>query len=209
MTRILFTFTFFLCSLFGGAQTPYQDGMKKAFQFWGEGKNKEASDLFERIASAEKSNWLPNYYVAMVNTTAAFQSQDKEKIAALLDKAQLALDNEIVKSPDNAELIIVQALIYTAWLVSDPATKAMKYSPMVMAEYGKALKMEPNNPRAVFGKAEFEIGGARYFGSDTRPMCAEIERAIGLFATFKSDVPFYPDWGLDRAKEAQVQCGKK
>jgi hypothetical protein len=35
-------------------------------------------DLFERIAAAEPSKWLPNYYVALVNTT-AFWNKDKEK----------------------------------------------------------------------------------------------------------------------------------
>lgn len=209
MTRILYTFTILLCTLFAGAQDRYTEGMNKAFQLWGEGKSKEASDLFERIASAEKNNWLPNYYVALVNTTAAFTTQDKEQVAALLTKAQDALDQELLKTTGNAELHVLQALIYTAWLVSDPMANGMKYSGLAMEQYAKAEALEPNNPRVVYGKADFEIGGARYFGKDTTPMCREIERAIGLFATFKSDVPFYPDWGLDRAKETFAQCGKK
>ena len=48
----------FVCSLLT-AQTQSDDGMNKAFMFWKEGKSTEASDLFERIASAEKDNWLP------------------------------------------------------------------------------------------------------------------------------------------------------
>jgi len=60
-------------------------------------ENAEASDLFERIASAEKSNWLPNYYVALVNTTTAFGTKDKDKVNLLLSKAQKALDIEMGK----------------------------------------------------------------------------------------------------------------
>jgi hypothetical protein len=44
-------------------------------------ENKEkyrASDLFERIAAAEPSKWLPNYYVALVNTTAALEQKIKK-----------------------------------------------------------------------------------------------------------------------------------
>src|ERR1044071_2882966 len=111
MTRILYTFTILLCTLFAGAQDRYTEGMNKAFQLWGEGKSKEASDLFERIASAEKNNWLPNYYVALVNTTAAFTTQDKEQVAALLTKAQDALDQELLKTTGNAELYVLQAMI--------------------------------------------------------------------------------------------------
>lgn len=209
MTRIIITLTLVFCNLLASAQDRYQDGMKKAFALWGEGKNKEASDLFERIASAEKNNWLPTYYVGLVNATSAFQTKDKEVISALLAKAQGALDQAFVLSPENAELNVLQALIYTAWIVYDPMTNGMKYSGLTMQEYAKAEKLAPDNPRVVYGKAEFEIGGAKYFGKDITPMCQQIDRAIGLFATFKSDIPFYPQWGLDRAKEAQAQCAKK
>ncbi|MDI1255106.1 MAG: hypothetical protein PSV16_03315 [Flavobacterium sp.] len=207
MTKIILTVTLFVCSLLS-AQTKYDEGMKKAFQLWGEGKNTEASAMFERIASAEKNNWLPNYYVALVNTTTAFQTKDKETISALLTKAQAALDIEMDKDANNAELMVMQAMIFTAWIVYDPMVNGMKYSPKVMEIYGKAQIIAPENPRVVFSKAEFEIGGAKYFGTDTKPMCAAIDRAIGLFATFKSDVPYFPSWGLDRALETQKTCKK-
>lgn len=207
MTKIILTVTLFVCSILS-AQTKYEEGMKKAFQLWGEGKNTEASAMFERIASAEKNNWLPNYYVALVNTTTAFQTKDKETISALLIKAQAALDTELDKDANNAELMVMQAMIYTAWIVYDPMVNGMKYSPKVMEIYTKAEIIAPENPRVVFGKAEFEIGGAKYFGNDTKPMCAAVDRAIGLFAKFKSNVPFYPDWGLDRALETQKTCKK-
>lgn len=209
MTRIITFITLLGFSLIASAQDKYTDGMNKAFALWGEGKNAAASDLFERIASAEKNNWLPNYYVALVNTTAAFQTQDKAAISALLDKAQNALDQTWALSPDNAELHVMQALIYTAWIVFDPMTNGMIYSQKASAEYAKARKLQPDNPRVVFGQAELEIGGARYFGKDITPMCKEIDRAVALFATFKSDVPFYPSWGLDRARQVQAECGKR
>ena len=63
MTKVITTIVFFICSLVS-AQGQFEQGMGKAFQLWGEGKNTEASDLFERIAAAEKTSWLPNYYVA-------------------------------------------------------------------------------------------------------------------------------------------------
>ena len=37
------------------AQTKFEQGMGKAFQLWDEGKNTEASAMFERIAAAEKT----------------------------------------------------------------------------------------------------------------------------------------------------------
>ncbi|MEL1243187.1 hypothetical protein AAEO56_02840 [Flavobacterium sp. DGU11] len=207
MVRFITMLVVFVCSTVS-AQSKYETGMQKAFALWGENKSTEASALFERIAGAEKDNWLPSYYVALVNTTDAFQTQDKEKIAALLAKAQTAQDNATAISPDNPELLVMQAMIDTAWIVADPMTNGMKLSGKVNELYAKALIIAPNNPRVVFGKAEFEMGGARYFGKDTKPMCAQIEKAVGLFATFKPETPFHPNWGLERAQQALAECKK-
>ena len=207
MIRAITMFILFVCGL-AGAQTQYETGMQKAFGLWGEGKTTEASAMFERIAAAEKSNWLPPYYVALVNVTEAFQTKDKEKISALLTKAQAAYDNADGISPDNPEIMVIQALIHTAWIVYDPMTNGMKLSAKVSEIYEKAYKLAPDNPRVVFGKAEFEIGGAKYFGNDTKPMCAEVERAVGLFATFKPETAFHPNWGKERAEETLKECKK-
>ena len=207
MIRIITVMVFFVYNTLI-AQSQYETGMQKAFALWGEGKPAEAAALFERIASAEKTNWLPSYYVALVNTTQSFMIQDKEKISALLNKAQEALEMSKSISQDNSELLVMEALIQTAWIVYDPATNGMKLSGKVNQLYGKALALDPANPRAVFSKAEFDMGGAKYFGQDTKPMCAEVERAIALFAAHKPETPFHPSWGLDRAQETLKECKK-
>ncbi len=207
MIRIITIAVLFVCHTVCG-QTQYEQGMQKAFGLWGEGKTTEASAMFERIASAEKDNWLPNYYVALINTIDAFQTKDKEKVNALLTKAQIAQDRAEIISQDNPELMVMQAMIHTAWIAFDPMTNAMKLSPTVNQIYEKAMAIAPDNPRVVFCKAEFEMGGAAYFKQDTSPMCAEIERAVTLFANFKPETPFHPDWGLDRAQEQLAACKK-
>lgn len=190
----------------GNAQGKFEEGMGKAFQLWKDGKPDEASAMFERIASAEKSSWLPNYYVALVNTTSSFVTKDKTRVGALLGKAQDALDVEMAKDPNNVELIVMQAMIYTGWVAFDPMVYAQQYSPKIIELYTKAQVISPENPRVVFCKAEYEMGGAKYFGADIKPMCAEVDRAIELFAKFKPESPFHPKWGLDRALDAQKGC---
>ncbi len=191
------------------SQSRFEQGMDKAFELWREGKTAEAAAMFERIASAEKDEWLPNYYYALVNTTAVFSEKDRNKAANLLTSAQTALDKEMDKNPMHPELMILQALIHTGWIVQDPMTNGAKLSPLVMDLYNRALKAEPENPRAVCGKADFELGGARFFGSDIRPMCAEIERSIGLFekeASLTTREKYYPKWGVDRARQLVEEC---
>ena len=88
-----------LISGFAAAQGKFEQAMGQSMKLWGEGKNTEASDMFARIASAEPSSWLPNYYVAAVNCFGAFTENDKDKKAIMLAKAQDAIDFEISKNP--------------------------------------------------------------------------------------------------------------
>ena len=210
MTKIIITIALTISSLLmvnaQETQSQYAQGMGKAFQLWGEGKNTEASAMFERIATAEPNNWLPNYYVALDNTTTSFQTKDTQTVNALLTKAQDALDTEMVKDQNNPEILVMQAMIYTSWVVLDPMTNGQKYSAKVIELYDKANAIAPENPRPIFCKAEYEIGGAKYFGTDTKPMCDQIAKSIELFGTFKPETPFSPKWGLDRAQTALKAC---
>lgn len=190
------------------AQSKFDSGMQKAMDLWKSGKATEATALFERIAAAEPNQWLPNYYVALVNTTSAFYLKDKTQITALLTQAQSALDIEMAKNAENAELLVVQALIYTAYIVQDPMTNGQKYSPIIMGLYAKAEKLAPENPRVVFSKADFEIGGAKFWGKDTKPMCEQVARSIKLFENEKPATPFAPTWGKERAQQVLASCGK-
>ncbi|WP_298147650.1 hypothetical protein [Flavobacterium sp.] len=190
------------------AQSKFETGMKKGMELWNSGKTTEASALFERIAAAEPNEWLPNYYVALVNTTSAFYIKDKTQITALLTQAQNALDIEMAKNAENAELLVVQALIYTAYIVQDPMTNGQKYSPIIMGLYAKAEKLAPENPRVVFSKADFEIGGAKFWGKDTKPMCEQVARSIAMFENEKPATPFAPTWGKERAEQVLASCGK-
>lgn len=208
MKTIITSVALFICTVLS-AQTQYEQGMGKAMQLWGAGKNAEAVATFERIASVEKSNWLPNYYIAFINTIDAFGTKDKDKVNALIAKAQEALDNATAISPNNSELMVVQAMLYTAILVQDPMTNGQKYSALAMEQYNKALIIDPKNPRVLFSKAEFEIGGAKYWGTDTKPMCDAITKSLELFANFKPESPFHPNWGKDRAEKVLAETCKK
>jgi len=205
MKKIITLIALFVVAI-TSAQTQFEQGMNKAFGLWKEGKNAEASALFERIAAAEKNSYLPNYYVALINATAVFTEKDKTKIDLLLTKAQDALDVELIKDQANSELYVMQALIYTGYVVADPMTNGMKYSGKVMEAYAKAKALDPNNPRAVFGEADYQLGGAKWTGVDTKPLCAQVDKSIELFNTFKPATPYSPKWGLERALEIQKTC---
>ncbi len=190
------------------AQDRYSKGMEKAFELWRNQKATEASNMFERIATAEPGKWLPYYYVSQINTVISFGEKDEEKLSKQLERAKEFLDVAKAISPNNPELLVQEALINTAWIAFDGATYGMTLSQKNAQLYQKAMELAPNNPRVVFSKAEWDMGSARYFGKDTTPYCEDVERALELFATFKSETPFYPSWGKERAEEVLANCGK-
>lgn len=206
MIKFMTSLVFVLISYLTTAQTSYEKNMSTALKLWSENKNTEALAHLERIATVEKNNWLPNYYIAAINTFAAFAEKDKTKMKLFIENAQKAQDEINILAPENAEVLVMQALIHTAWIVYDPMTNGQKLYGDVIFLYNKAEKIAPENPRVVFNKANFEKGGVEYFGGDTKPMCEKIKSAIQLFSIFKPETQFHPTWGEENAKKEAAKC---
>ena len=188
------------------AQTNFEKGMTKAFELWHADKTEEAENMFERIAKAEPEAWLPSYYIAQINSLKSWNEKDQAVLKAQLDKAQKHIDLAMNKSVDNAELLVMQAQVLTNWVAYDGMTYGMKYGAKIAELYDKAYLLVPKNPRVIFGKAEWGMGSAKYFGKDTAPYCKEIEASIELFDTFKAETKFHPNWGRKRAVQVVTQC---
>ena len=202
----LFIIATLLVSVVTTAQTNYEEGMQKAFELWGSNNTTEASNLFERIAKAEPDNWLPLYYAAQINIIYSFGEKNEEKLSAQLSRAQDLINDATAISKNNPEILVLQALLHTAWVAYDGATYGMTLSGKVVELYTKAEMLAPENPRVVYCKAEWYVGSARYFGQDTKPFCEDLERSLELFANFKPETPFSPKWGKDRVEMLLESC---
>ncbi len=206
MSKNLIIIALFVITGITQAQTNFEKGMTKAFELWQADKTDEAENMFERIATAEPKEWLPNYYIAQINSLKSWNVKDQAVLKAQLDKAQEHVDLAMTKSEGNAELIIMQAQVYTNWVAFDGMTYGMKYGAKIAELYAKAIELSPTNPRAAFCKADWAMGSAKYFGQDTAPYCKEIEASIELFDTFKPESEFHPNWGIERAKQVSESC---
>lgn len=188
------------------AQTKYQKGMQKAFDLWNQNKLTEASQLFERISKAEPENWLPAYYAATVEIISSFGIKDEAVLTAKLTKAQEFLDVAKSNSENNPELIITQALLNLGYIAFDGQKYGMTLSGKNNMLYAKALEIAPNNPRVILGKAEWEMGAAKFFGKSTKPYCDAIKKAIELGKSEKVEQEFYPKFQLKRTEEVLQKC---
>ncbi len=207
MKHVLTIASIFIC-MTALSQTNFEKGMQRAFTAWGADNLSEAELLFERIASAEPDEWLPNYYIAQINSLKTWNEKDATIVKAQLDKAQDYLNSAMAISKNNPEIMVLQAHILTNWVAFDGMTYGMKYSAKISELYQNAESIAPSNPRVVLGLAEWQMGSATYFGKDTTPYCKDIERAIELFANFKPESPLHPRWGRERTMQVLTSCKK-
>ena len=198
----LFCLTF---SLHGQGQ--YEQGMKKALGLWGENKNTEAVALFERIAQAEKDNWVPVYYAANVLIVSAFEAKDLTLKNEMLEKAKEHIETAHERSPQNSEITTMEGLLLTAYVAMDPATYGMTYSMPIIELHKKAIEYDDTNPRAHANLIEYEIGTAKFFKQPLEPFCEKLEKVLPLYDNQKADYPFAPHYGKDRVVASMKQCG--
>lgn len=204
----LFIILLLATSTFAQAQNQYASGMQKALGLWGEGKSVEAVALFERIGQAEETNWLPMYYAANVLISSSFNSKDVAERTAKLEKAERYIKKAHDLSPDNSEIITLEGVLFTGYVAMDPGTYGMLYSQKIMELHGKAISLDPSNPRAHANSIEYEMGSARFFKQDLAPLCARLQETLVKFDQQKNEDPFAPTYGKERVQQVIANCGK-
>jgi hypothetical protein len=187
------------------AQTPYEKSMNAGMQLWQSGKNVEAIAQFGRIANAGDNNWIPAYYQALVTIVTAFDTSDMDAKNNLIQQATTILNSQSDQD-NNPEWLVLKALATTAELTTDPSTKGQALSPKIIALYEKAKSLAPYNPRVILSLSEFQMQSKRYFHQDTSSECEIIKKALHLFDTQRSEVPFAPSWGRERAEQIISTC---
>jgi hypothetical protein len=165
-----------------------------------------AVNALERIASAEKTKWEPYYYAAFGNIMIAHREQDGTKKDAFLDQAIANLDKAKKIAAKESEIIALEGFVHIIRITVNPATRGQQYSGLAMQTLGRALSLNPDNPRALALIAQTQYGTAQFLGSSTTEACATNAAALEKFATFKSENPLAPKWGKGMADETASNC---
>ena len=157
-----------------------------------------AANHFERIASAEKEEWLPAYYQSfcyMNMAAAAMTQQEMEKCIAYLDKSQTALDQAKTIEPTEVEILVLQGFIYQGRIWENPQTKGAEFSPLSHQVLDQALALDPENPRAYYLKGQNVFYTPAFFGGGPETAKPLLQRASSLFTSYEAPSPIHPDWG--------------
>ena len=163
----------------------------------------DLANAFERIADAEKNQWLAYYYAAYCNASAGtiagaggdMMTAKADKTDPYADKAdkQIKKAEELAKS--NSEIFIVKKMIATLRMLGDPMNRYMTYGPEAQAMLDEAKKLNPDNPRVYVLEGQDKYFTPEQFGGSKDEAKVLFEKAQKLYETFKPETTIHPNWG--------------
>lgn len=190
----------------------YINAMSKGLQAMGAAQTMEdwqaVAGQFERVAAKVTDQWHPQYYAALAYINMSFRVNELAEKDQFTSKAQGFIDAAKKLVPNNSEVIALQGFKYMIELSADPGTRGQTMSPMAMQMLGKAVSIDPNNPRANIFLAQMEMGMAQFFGSSTDAACQKGQKALDLFNSAPQEQSLEPSWGKETAQEFVKQCGQ-
>lgn len=214
--KIMKTITILLLSITTAlttySQTGYNEKMAEALAFYASAQNVEAYEnaalKFDLISNGAPDTWLPDYYYTQCYIMMSFNDQNgtvatKDKYLA---NAELRLATLLNQHPTEAEIYVLQGLFYTATLVVDPANRGQKYSALTRSSIEKALKLEPENPRAKQMLLSNKVGTAQFFNQDLSSFCEEAQLQIDQWDNYTPKSALHPTWGKNQLYEILKNC---
>jgi tetratricopeptide (TPR) repeat protein len=165
-----------------------------------------AVNALERIADAEKTKWEPFYYAAFGNIMMANREKEATAKDNYLDLALKSIEKAKALQPNESEIIALEGFVHMIRVTVDPASRGAQYSGMAFQSFGKAVAMNPENPRALSLLAQMQYGTAQFFGSPTTEACATLAKSLEKFESSKSENPLAPQWGKKMAEGLKTKC---
>jgi hypothetical protein len=174
----------------------------------------DLSNSFERIAVAEKEQWLPYYYAALAQTNLGYSkmnagmSGDPAVIDPIADKADALLSEAEKQSPNNSEIFVVRKMIHTLRMMVDPQSRFQSFGPSAAAALETAKKLNPQNPRVYLLEGQDKFFTPEQFGGSKVEAKKLFETAMQKYASFKPENNLSPNWGRGMAQYFMAQAVK-
>ena len=164
------------------------------------------ANSFERIASAEKNQWLAFYYAAFCQVNVGFMEQDKSKVDAIADKAASLIATADSLAPNNSEISCIKSMIASCHMMVDPMTRWQEYGAESSSNMEASMSQDPSNPRPYYLKGQGLKFTPEAFGGGCATARPALETALEKYATFKPASELHPSWGKQIAQQLIATC---
>ena len=165
------------------------------------GDMQNVANKFERIANAEKKEWIPYYYAAQCYVLISYMDEDSKKMDSYLDKSQELLDMAKKNTKKNAEVEVLQSWIYSAKIGVNPMVRGPKYSGLSNAALKTAKEYDADCPRIYYLQGTSKYYTPEQWGGSKSEALKLFTMASDKFKTFKPKSEIHPNWGLEQTNE--------
>lgn len=185
-------------STHGFAQSQYyKDAMTKQLYAFKTAKGAndilKTADGFVAIALSEKKEWLAYYYAGLCNVLVAFD-KNKTDVDSYCDKAENLTKKADSLNKNNSEISVLKSMIAAARIIVNEKSRALKYGSQSAKYANEAVKLNTDNPRAYFVKAQNIFHTPEVFGGGAKKAKPVLELALEKEKLFKPESSLHPDW---------------
>ena len=171
-------------------------------------KLQDLANTFERIAGAEKAEWLPNYYTAYCYVNMTYSTKG-DMIDTYCDKAETFLKKADSISPNNSEIYTLKAQLASARISVNPMSRGQKYGTESGELREKAKSLDKTNPRPYYLEGTAYFYTPPMFGGGKDKAKPAFEKALELYKDFKPASSISPNWGQRATLYFLKECDKK
>lgn len=189
----------------------YVPAMQKSLMAMGAAANDAAKMLqvsndFERIAKAEKNQWLPYYYAALTQVFYGFASGDMSGLDPIADKASFLLNKADSLNKNNSEISCVKSMIATQRMLVNPQQRYMQMAQEIEGNLQAAIIQDSTNPRPEYLKGQNLKNTPAAFGGGCDAAMPFYEKSKAKFENFKLENPLSPNWGKEQLATLIEEC---
>jgi hypothetical protein len=166
----------------------------------------DLSNAFERIADAEKNQWLPYYYAAMTEVINGFMQTDKTGADAIADRAELLINKADSLETKNSEISCIKSMIASLRMMVNPMQRWQEYGALSTQLIEEAKQQDPTNPRPFALQAQNLFYTPAQFGGGCTTAKPVAEEGVKLLNVFQAKSPLHPSWGKTQFDMVLGQC---
>jgi len=216
MKKIIFLSTMIISCFIANAQdVKYTKAMEKNIAIIDSANKQQNSSLlqgafngFERIGNANPKEWLPLYYQSFCEVMMGMRQSENIKKDEYFDKAETLINKADSIQPDQSEIYVMKSFVTSMKISVDPQTRGQQLGMKSGMLLGKAIQLDPNNPRAYFLKGQGLMYTPAQWGGGKDRAIPVLETAIEKFKTFKPANTIMPNWGEERCKKVLEEAKK-
>ncbi len=161
---------------------------------------------FERIANAEKNQWLPYYYAAFCQVNNGFMEKDKDKVDAVADRASFLIQKADSLSPNNSEISCIKSMIASCHMMVNPMQRWQEYGQESNSNMEAAITQDPANPRPYYLRGQGLKYTPEQFGGGCTTAKPALQTSLEKYTAFKPASELHPTWGRAQVEQLLKEC---